>query len=57
MAKSISELIMEYFEKHPKEDLKHGPIVDELQSNIYKLTANLQDMYGEQSENYTRKVN
>lgn len=28
MAKSISDLIMEYFKKHPKEDLKHGPIVD-----------------------------
>lgn len=28
MAKSISDLIMEYFQKHPKEDLKHGPVVD-----------------------------
>lgn len=28
MAKSISELIMDYFKKHPKKDLKHGPVVD-----------------------------
>jgi 5-methylcytosine-specific restriction endonuclease McrA len=28
MAESISDLIMEYFKKHPNEDLKHGPIVD-----------------------------
>ncbi len=28
MAKSISDLIMEYFQKHPKKDLKHGPVVD-----------------------------
>lgn len=28
MTKSISNLIMEYFQKHPKEDLQHGPVVD-----------------------------
>ena len=28
MAKSVSELIMEYFQKHPKKDLKHAPVVD-----------------------------
>lgn len=28
MPKSISDLIMEYFYKHPNQDLKHGPIVD-----------------------------
>lgn len=28
MAKSISDLIMEFFQKHPKQDLKHGPVVD-----------------------------
>lgn len=28
MAKSISDLIMEYFQKYPKKDLKHGPVVD-----------------------------
>lgn len=28
MAKNISDLIMDYFQEHPKEDLKHGPVVD-----------------------------
>lgn len=28
MVKSISDLIMEYFQKQPKKDLKHGPVVD-----------------------------
>lgn len=28
MAKSISDLIMDYFRKYPKKDLKHGPVVD-----------------------------
>lgn len=25
---TLSELIMEYFKKHPREELKHGPVVD-----------------------------
>lgn len=28
MAKTIGDLIMEYFMKHPKQDLLHGPVVD-----------------------------
>jgi len=28
MAKTIGDLIMEYFKKHPKENLSHGPVVD-----------------------------
>jgi len=28
MSKSISNLIMNYFQKYPKKDLKHGPVVD-----------------------------
>lgn len=28
MAKSISDLIMEYFRKHPNKDLQHDPVVD-----------------------------
>jgi len=28
MGKTISELIMEYFKKHPKQPLRHGPVVD-----------------------------
>lgn len=25
---TISQLVMEYFKKYPKEEIKHGPIVD-----------------------------
>ena len=28
MARTISELIMEYFKRHPNKELKHGPVVD-----------------------------
>ena len=28
MRKSISELIMEYFQQHPKQDIQNGPVVD-----------------------------
>jgi hypothetical protein len=28
MAKTQRELVMEYFKMHPKEDMKHGPVVD-----------------------------
>lgn len=28
MAKSVSELIIDYFKKHPNKDIKHAPIVD-----------------------------
>ncbi len=37
MAKSISDLIMEYFQKHPKQDLKHGPVVDWVEEQYFKL--------------------
>ena len=36
MAESISDLIMEYFKKHPNEDLKHGPIVDRVTEQYLK---------------------
>lgn len=26
--KSIRDLVMEYFKKHPKQDLPHNPVVD-----------------------------
>jgi hypothetical protein len=35
--KSISELILEYFEMHPNEDLKHGPVVDWVEKEYIKL--------------------
>ena len=28
MAKTIRELVLEYFVNHPNEDLQHGPVVD-----------------------------
>lgn len=28
MARSINDLILEYFQNHPNQDLKHGPVVD-----------------------------
>lgn len=28
MAKTIRELVMEYFKDHPNEELTHGPVVD-----------------------------
>ncbi len=28
MAKTINELILEYFVNHPNKELKHGPVVD-----------------------------
>lgn len=37
MSKTISDLIMEYFKKHPKENLKHGPVVDWVEEKYLKL--------------------
>lgn len=39
MAESISDLIMEYFKKHPNEDLKHGPIVDWVTGQYLKTNS------------------
>jgi hypothetical protein len=36
MGKSISDLIMEYFKRHPKKDLKHGPVVDWIREEYLK---------------------
>ncbi len=37
MSKTIGDLIMEYFKKHPKEDLSHGPVVDYVEGCYIKL--------------------
>ena len=37
MSKSISDLVIEYFEMHPKEDLRHGPVVDWVEKQYLKL--------------------
>lgn len=34
---TISDLIMEYFKKHPKQDLEHGPVVDWVEEQYLKL--------------------
>ena len=35
--KTIGDLVLEYFKKHPKEDLKHGPVVDWVEEKYLKL--------------------
>lgn len=35
--KSISELIIEYFKKHPNQDVTHGPVVDWVEIEYVKL--------------------
>lgn len=37
MRKTIAELIMEYFQKHPKKELQHGPVVDWVEKQYLKL--------------------
>lgn len=39
MPKSIRDLVMEYFKKHPNEDIPHGPVVDWVE-NRYKRIYN-----------------
>lgn len=35
--KSISDLIIEYFKKHPNKDLSHGPVVDWVEEEYKKI--------------------
>lgn len=35
--KSIGDLIKEYFEKHPNQDIQHGPVVDRIEDKYVKL--------------------
>jgi len=39
MSRSISDLIMEYFRAHPKQDLEHAPVVDWVEEQYVKLTG------------------
>ena len=39
MRKSISDLIMEYFRAHPKQDLEHGPVVDWVEEQYFAFTG------------------
>ena len=36
LKKSISQLILEYFQAHPNQDLKHGPVVDWVENEYIK---------------------
>jgi len=40
MTKSISDLVMEFFRAHPKQDLEHGPVVDWVEGQYVRLTGN-----------------
>lgn len=37
MAKSIGDLIMKYFKEHPNRDMPHGPVVDWVEEQYFKL--------------------
>jgi len=37
MDKTIGNLVMEYFKKHPKKDLPHGPVIDWVEEQYVKL--------------------
>ena len=37
--KSISDLIIEYFKKHPNKDLSHGPVVDWVEEEYKKING------------------
>jgi 5-methylcytosine-specific restriction endonuclease McrA len=49
MPKTISDLIIEYFKRHPKEDLKHGPVVDWVEEQYLKF-------YGEKPRDTWRSI-
>ena len=41
MAKTIRELVLEYFKNHPNEDLPHGPVVDWVTAEYEKEHGNI----------------
>jgi len=47
--KSIADLVLEYFQKHPKEDLPHGPVVDWVEEEYLKL-------YGKKPRDIWRQI-
>lgn len=46
---TISSLILEYFHKHPKKDLSHGPVVDYVEEQYLKL-------YGQKPRDTWRQI-
>lgn len=49
MGKTVSDLVMEYFKAHPKQDLEHGPVVDWVEEQYLKL-------YGKKSRDTWRAI-
>ena len=49
MGKSVSDLVMEYFRSHPKQDLNHAPVVDWVEEQYLKL-------YGKKSRDTWRAI-
>lgn len=49
MKKSINDLIIEFFKKHPNEDMPHGPVVDWVEGKYLKL-------YGKKSRDTWRQI-
>jgi 5-methylcytosine-specific restriction endonuclease McrA len=47
--KTIGDLVLEYFKKHPKEDLPHGPVVDWVEDRYKKL-------YGKKPRDVWRQI-
>ncbi|MDH7604177.1 MAG: HNH endonuclease [Melioribacter sp.] len=47
--KSIADLVIEYFEKHPNKDLPHGPVVDWVEEQYIKL-------YGKKPRDIWRQI-
>ncbi len=53
---TISDLIMEYFMSHPKQDLPHGPVADWVEEKYLKLYKKNLEIYGLASVDYIKKV-
>lgn len=49
MGKSIGDLIMEFFQRHPNEDFTHGPVVDWVETRYLKL-------YGKKPRDIWRQI-
>ena len=43
---TIKDLLIEYFKKHPKQDLLHGPVVDWVEEK-YKKFYNADELFQE----------
>ena len=37
MGKSIRDLLLEYYKRHPKEECQHGPVVDWVEKQYLRL--------------------